>query len=311
MNTMASGYHKPLYREDDNGSDSPYRRQAFCAGYDGGLDQYLREIAKTPLLSAKEETRLGRRARKGDSNATNKLVVHNLRLVVSIAKKYMYYGTSLLDLIEEGNLGLMKAADKYDPERGCKFSTYATWWIRQAVTRALSNQARTVRVPVYVTDEVARCRNASDLYWIQNGKNPSDDEVAETLNSKVSKVREITALGHSVDPDSYIPIDGLPIHDDDQYAHQGYDNGYTEAMKETDISVVVDRLLNSLAPREQGILRHRWGLEDGVSHTLEDTGKKFHLTRERIRQLERDCLRNMRSHAEEHLAEDIHALLLV
>ena len=167
---------------------------------ENGLSTYLGEISRIRLLSTSEEIRLAKRAQKGDRAARRKLIVSNLRLVVSIAKKYLYYGLPLQDLIEEGNLGLMKAVDRYDPERGCKFSTYATWWIRQAVTRSLSNQGRTVRIPVYVTDNVARYKKTVNDLYIRSGKYPEPEQVAEAMGIKASEANRIQEFVRDVSP---------------------------------------------------------------------------------------------------------------
>ena len=161
---------------------------------ENGLSTYLAEISRIPLLSTSEEVRLAKEIRAGNAEARRRLIVSNLRLVVSIAKKYLYYGLPLLDLIEEGNLGLMKAVKRYDPDRGCKFSTYATWWIRQAVTRALSNHGRTVRIPVYVTDNVSRYKKTAEDLYIRTGKHPGPEEVAEEMGIKEAEARKLQAF---------------------------------------------------------------------------------------------------------------------
>ena len=167
---------------------------------DKSLSKYLNEISKIPLLSPSEELRLARLARKGDMAARRILIVSNLRLVVSIAKKYLYYGLPLLDLIEEGNLGVMKAVERFDPNRGCKFSTYATWWVRQAVTRSLSNQGRTVRIPVYITDNLAKYKRVSEELFKKHGQKPTSEELAKAMDIRLSDLKRIELFSETVSP---------------------------------------------------------------------------------------------------------------
>ena len=243
------------------------------------------------MLSPPEELRLARRAQAGNGEARRKLIVSNLRLVVSIAKKYLYYGLPLQDLIEEGNMGLMKAVDRYDPERGCKFSTYATWWIRQAVTRALSNYGRTVRIPVYVTDNVSRYKKAAEELYIKSGKQPAPEEVAEKLGIKVAEAMKLQAFVRDV-----ASLDNIETTDDSN-------RGIPESIepRRTDVAIAqfeldqqLEELMKQLTPREQDIVRFRYGLMDGAAHTLEQTGRKFGLTRERIRQIENEVMKRLR-----------------
>ncbi len=264
-----------------------------------GLSTYLGEISKIALLSTSEEIRLAKRVRKGDAEARHKLIVSNLRLVVSIAKKYLYYGLPLLDLIEEGNLGLMKAVTRYDPTRGCKFSTYATWWIRQAVTRSLSNYGRTVRIPVYVTDNVARYKKTSEDLYIRTGKRPDPEEVAEEMGIKVAEARRLREFVEDVSP-----LDNMDSTDLDE----GRGVPESSELLRTDKAIVqfeldqqMEELMTQLTPREANILRYRYGLMDGRAHTLEETGREFSLTRERIRQIEKDAMKRLRGFVSEHL----------
>jgi len=263
---------------------------------ENGLSTYLTEISKIPLLTTTEELRLARRARQGDAEARRKLIVSNLRLVVSIAKKYLYYGLPLRDLIEEGNVGLMKAAERFDPERGCKFSTYATWWIRQAITRALSNQGRTVRIPVYVADNVARYRRVAEDLYTRTGKQPEPEEVAEALGIKVSEARKIQELVAGVSPlekmQSTDDMRGLPEHIEPTHPD--------EAIVQIALDQQMDELMSQLTEREGNIIRFRYGLMDGRAHTLEETGRRFGLTRERIRQIEKDVMRRLRCFVADH-----------
>jgi len=259
---------------------------------ENGLSTYLGEIAKIPLLSTSEEIRLARRAQQGDGEARHKLIVSNLRLVVSIAKKYLYYGLPLLDLIEEGNLGLMKAVDRYDPERGCKFSTYATWWIRQAVTRSLSNQGRTVRIPVYVTDNVARYKKTAEELYIRSGRRPEPDEVAIELGIKPAEAKRLREFVEDISP-----LDKLETTDTDdgRGIPESIEPHRTDkAIAQFEFDQQMEELMKQLSPRESNILRYRYGLMDGKAHTLEETGREFNLTRERIRQIEKDAMKRLR-----------------
>jgi len=265
---------------------------------DSGLSLYLAEISKIPLLSASEELRLAREAQRGVGAARRKLIVSNLRLVVSIAKKYLYYGLPLQDLIEEGNLGLMKAVDRFDPERGCKFSTYATWWIRQAITRGLSNYGRTVRIPVYVTDNIARYRKAAEELYKKSGKYPEVEEVAKALGIKTAEAQKIQNFVHEIAPldnmDSVSEDDGRGIPESVQPTR------IDEAIVQLERDQELEELMARLTEREANILRYRYGLTDASAHTLEETGRQFGLTRERIRQIEKDAMRRLRSIVDEN-----------
>ncbi len=266
---------------------------------DTGLSAYLAEISKIPLLTASEEKRLARAAQKGDAEARKKLIVSNLRLVVSIAKKYLYFGLAMQDLVEEGNVGLMKAVDKFDPERGCKFSTYATWWIRQGVTRALSNYGRTVRIPVYVTDNVARYKKASEEVYKRSGKWPEHEEVAKVLGIKESEAKKIAKFVGMI-----APLEDLDSIDADPQGN--VKEIVVSGQHDADIhNFVVDEelatLMAGLSERENEIMRFRYGLSDGRAHTLEETGRQFKLTRERIRQIEKDVLKRLRSIVEDDM----------
>jgi len=268
---------------------------------ENGLSTYLGEIAKIPLLSTSEEIRLARRAQQGDGEARHKLITSNLRLVVSIAKKYLYYGLPLLDLIEEGNLGLMKAVDRYDPERGCKFSTYATWWIRQAVTRSLSNQGRTVRIPVYVTDNVARYKKTAEELYIRTGRRPEPEEVAKELGIKPAEAKRLREFVEDI-----TPLDKLETTDTDDgrgIPESLEPHKVDKAIAQFEFDQQMEELMKQLTPRESNILRYRYGLMDGRAHTLEETGREFSLTRERIRQIEKDAMKRLRSFVAQH-AED-------
>lgn len=265
---------------------------------ENGLSTYLSEISKIPLLSPSEEVRLARLAKKGDAAARRRLIVSNLRLVVSIAKKYLYYGLPLQDLIEEGNIGLMKAADRYDPERGCKFSTYATWWIRQAVTRSLSNQGRTVRVPVYITDNVARYKKVAEELYIKTGRQPEVDEMAKALGLTEREVLKLQSFVDTVEP-----IDRMQSTDSEMAREipESMEPAITNAaLEQFELDQQMGQLFAELNEREAAIIKFRYGLDDGRAHTLEETGKRFKLTRERIRQIEKDVMKRLRVFVKEN-----------
>jgi RNA polymerase primary sigma factor len=265
---------------------------------ESGLSTYLADISRIPLLSTSEEIRLARRAQNGEAEARSKIIVSNLRLVVSIAKKYLYFGLALQDLIEEGNMGLMKAVERFDPERGCKFSTYATWWIRQAITRALSNYGRTVRIPVYVTDNVAKYKKVAEELYIKTGKRPGPEEVAERMDIKLVEARKLQAFVEDISP-----LDRMESTDDtsgrgipESLEPRRVDN----AIAQIEIDQQLEELMKHVTGREEQIVRFRYGLADGQAHTLEETGKKFSLTRERIRQIEKDVMRRLREIVADH-----------
>ena len=260
---------------------------------DDPVKVYLKEIGRVPLLTPDEEVDLAVRISNGDEAAKKRLSEANLRLVVSIAKRYLGRGMQFLDLIQEGNLGLIKAVEKFDYTKGFKFSTYATWWIRQAITRAIADQARTIRIPVHMVETINKVKKVSSQLLHANGREPSAEEVAEELDMPVDKVREImrvaqepvsleTPIGE--EEDSHL---GDFIPDDDAPAPA--DSASHTLLKETLSSV-----LDSLTPREEKVLRLRFGLEDGRSRTLEEVGKEFNVTRERIRQIEAKALRKLR-----------------
>lgn len=268
---------------------------------DVNLSIYLAEISKVPLLSPKEEKRLAIRAQNGEAEAKRLIIVSNLRLVVSIAKKYLYYGLPLLDLIEEGNIGLMKAADRFDPDRGCKFSTYATWWIRQAVTRALSNFGRTVRIPVYVTDNIARYKKTAEKLYIRTGQRPEVEEVAEEMGIKLKEAEKLRKFVDVVQP-----LENLETTDND--AGRGIPEEYQpikrdQSVVQFELDQQMAELMKELTEREAGIIRYRYGLTDGKAHTLEETGRAFSLTRERIRQIEKNVLKRLGEYAKEHAVD--------
>ncbi|HEZ7985824.1 MAG TPA: RNA polymerase sigma factor RpoD [Ruminococcus sp.] len=254
---------------------------------------YLKEIGRVPLLTTEEEIELAQRMSKGDPYAKKRLSEANLRLVVSIAKKYVGRGMQFLDLIQEGNLGLIKAVEKFDYTKGFKFSTYATWWIRQAITRAIADQARTIRIPVHMVETITKVKKVSSQLLHENGHDPSPEEIADKLSMPVDKVREImrvaqdpvsleTPIGE--EEDSHL---GDFIPDDDAPAP-------AEAASHTLLKEQLNEVLATLTDREAKVLKLRFGLEDGRARTLEEVGQRFDVTRERIRQIEAKALRKLR-----------------
>ncbi|MBR3901865.1 MAG: RNA polymerase sigma factor RpoD [Ruminococcus sp.] len=260
---------------------------------DDPVKVYLKEIGRVPLLATEEEIELAQRMNTGDRYAKKRLCEANLRLVVSIAKKYVGRGMQFLDLIQEGNLGLIKAVEKFDYTKGFKFSTYATWWIRQAITRAIADQARTIRIPVHMVETITKVKKVSSQLLHENGHDPSPEEIADKLSMPVDKVREImrvaqdpvsleTPIGE--EEDSHL---GDFIPDDDAPAP-------AEAASHTLLKEQLNEVLNTLTDREAKVLKLRFGLEDGKARTLEEVGQRFEVTRERIRQIEAKALRKLR-----------------
>ena len=254
---------------------------------------YLKEIGKVPLLTAEEEIELAQRMEDGDEEAKKKLAEANLRLVVSIAKRYVGRGMLFLDLIQEGNLGLIKAVEKFDYHKGYKFSTYATWWIRQAITRAIADQARTIRIPVHMVETINKLIRVSRQLLQELGREPTPEEIAEELDMPVERVREIlkisqepvsleTPIGEEEDSHlgDFIQDDNVPVP--------------AEAAAATLLKEQLDEVLDTLTEREQKVLRLRFGMNDGRARTLEEVGREFDVTRERIRQIEAKALRKLR-----------------
>ena len=260
---------------------------------DDPVKAYLKEIGRVPLLTAEQETALARAAQAGDEDARRKLSEANLRLVVSVAKRYAGRGLPFLDLIQEGNLGLMKAAEKFEPERGFKFSTYATWWIRQSITRAIADQGRTIRIPVHLVESINRVKKTTGDLLRKNGREPTAEEIAVQLDMEPDRVRELLQLAQ--DPISL----ETPVGEEED-AH------LEDFIQDEDAGVPVDEagrqllrrelfsVLKSLTPREERVIALRFGLEDGRAHTLEELGKEFNVTRERVRQIEAKALRKLR-----------------
>lgn len=260
---------------------------------DDPVRMYLKDIGKIPLLDPEREAYLAERIYAGDEEAKNELVEANLRLVVSIAKKYVGKGMYFLDLIQEGNLGLIKAVEKFDHTKGYKFSTYATWWIRQAITRAIADQARTIRIPVHMVETIHRVSRTSRQLLQEYGREPTIDEIAEKLGMSADKVREIMKAAQ--DPVSL----ETPIGEEDD-SHLGDfipdDSSPTpaEAVSYQLLREQLNKVLHTLTPREEMVIKLRFGLEDGRTRTLEEVGKEFNITRERIRQIEAKALRKLR-----------------
>ncbi|MBP5159147.1 MAG: RNA polymerase sigma factor RpoD [Lachnospiraceae bacterium] len=260
---------------------------------DDPVKQYLKEIGSYPLLTMEEEVELAKRIENGDEAAKDKLTESNLRLVVSIAKRYVGRGLSFLDLIQEGNLGLIKAVAKFDYRKGYKFSTYATWWIRQAITRSIADQSRTIRIPVHMSEVINRTYRVSRSLLQELGREPTEQELADALDFSVDKVREILKV--SADP---ISLD-TPIGEEDD-SHLGdfiKDDtimGPEEAASYAMLRDQISKLLDTLSERERRVLVLRFGLNDGRGRTLEEVGREFKVTRERIRQIEAKALRKLR-----------------
>ena len=260
---------------------------------DDPVKMYLKEIGKVPLLTADEEVDLAKRMADGDESAKKRLAEANLRLVVSIAKRYVGRGMLFLDLIQEGNLGLIKAVEKFDYHKGFKFSTYATWWIRQAITRAIADQARTIRIPVHMVETINKLIRVSRQLLLELGREPTPEEIAGELDMTVDRVREIlkisqepvsleTPIGEEEDSHlgDFIQDDNVPVP--------------AEAAAQTLLKEQLDDVLDTLTEREQKVLRLRFGMNDGRARTLEEVGKEFDVTRERIRQIEAKALRKLR-----------------
>ena len=262
-------------------------------GMEDPVRMYLKDIGKILLLSPEEELELAKRIELGDEEAKNKLAEANLRLVVSIAKRYAGRGMQFLDLIQEGNLGLIKAVDKFDYRKGFKFSTYATWWIRQAITRAIADQARTIRIPVHMVETINRLVRTSRQLLQELGREPQPEEIAQRMDLPVERIREVMKI--SQDPVSL----ETPI-GEEEYSHLG------DFIQDEHVAVPVDaatftllheqllEVLDTLTEREQKVLKLRFGLEDGRPRTLEEVGREFNVTRERIRQIEAKALRKLR-----------------
>lgn len=280
-----------LNRALDIGEDNSDRNSG---GVDDPVKIHLREIGKIPLLTAEEEVELAEKIAQGDQQARDRLIVANMRLVVSIAKHYVGRGMPLLDLIQEGYSGLIKAVEKFDHTKGYKFSTYATWWIRQSITRAIADQARTIRIPVHMVETISRVKKMQNKLLHENGHEPTVDEVAKELNMTPDKVREIIRIAQDPvsleapvgeEEDSYLG-DFIP----DEDAPAPIDTAMQSVFKDE-----LNKALNTLPEREREVLKFRYGVGYDRSHTLEEVGRQFKVTRERIRQIEAKALRKLRS----------------
>ena len=280
----------------------PQPKEETVKEYPDSVQMYLREIGKIPLIPAEEEKELARRIEKGDPDARNKLAQANLRLVVSIAKKYVGRSANLtlLDLIQEGNIGLFRAVEKFDWRKGFKFSTYATWWIRQAITRALADQSRTIRIPVHMVETISKYRQAVRRLSQDLGRDPLAEEIASEMGVEVEKIHHIQKISQDT-----VSID-MPIGEDDEDSTLGEfieDDKVLSPDQSAARGILKDHIqeiLVDLTPREQKILNMRFGLEDGTYHTLEEVGKVFGVTRERIRQIEAKALEKIRQHEKAH-----------
>lgn len=285
---------EPMSDGDQDFEDDLSSGSIDFSAIDDPVKIYLHEIGRVDLLSPEEEIELGRRMKEGDENARKHLIEANLRLVLSIAKRYTNKSSmSFLDLVQEGNLGLIKAVEKFDYTKGYKFSTYATWWIRQSITRAIADQARTIRIPVHMVETMTKVKKTSSQLLHKNGREPTPDEIAAALDMPVDKVREV--LRNAQDPVSL----ETPIGEEED-SHLGDfipdENAPepTEAAAQMLLKEIMDQILSTLTEREEKVLRLRMGLDDGRMRTLEEVGQMFNVTRERIRQIEAKALRKLR-----------------
>lgn len=294
--------------EEEDDEDVLNQGQYFDDASDDSVRLYLREIGKIPLLNAEEELALAQRVVAGEKKAKDKMAEANMRLVVSIAKRYSGRGLDLLDLIQEGNTGLLRAVEKFDPDKGFKFSTYATWWIRQAITRAIADQARTIRIPVHMVETINKLLRTQRRMTQELNREPTIEELGKELEMEPEKVeyvikikQDITSLdagvGRDGDDEDSILLDF--IEDEDSTTPE--DSAASQLLKEQ-----VQSVLSSLSDREQKIVKMRFGLENGKSHTLEEVGQEFAVTRERIRQIEAKALAKLRKHKD---AKKLHEYL--
>ena len=301
--TMEKEGIEVIYTPEVIRTDIPLESLVSDASADDPVKVYLKDIGKVPLLSGDEEIELAKKALDGDENAKRKLSESNLRLVVSVAKRYVGRGLQFLDLIQEGNMGLMKAVDKFDYTKGFRFSTYATWWIRQAITRAVADQARTIRIPVHMGEMINKEKHASQNLEQRLGRTPTTSEVAKEMGVSEERVREIQRIARTP-----LPWD-TPVGDDDDN-HLGdfiADDNTATPQDAATYALLKQQLLdtlNTLDPREEMVLRRRYGLDDGRPRTLEDVGKEFGVTRERVRQIEAKALRKLRHPARSKKLKD-------
>jgi RNA polymerase primary sigma factor len=281
----------------DDKAKSKYDKDLDISGIadDDSVRMYLREIGRIPLLSTEDEVRLAKRVESGDKVAKKKLAEANLRLVVSIAKKYLGRGLSLLDLIQEGNTGLMRAVEKFDYKKGYKFSTYATWWIRQAITRAIADQARTIRIPVHMIETINKLIRVQRQLVQDLGREPTPEEIAQEMGLDLDKVEHIIKISQET-----VSLEAPVGEEEDSKLSDFIEDDKNLSPEESAIYQLlkghVNEFLGELSPREQKILRMRFGLENGRTHTLEEVGQEFGVTRERIRQIEAKALQKLKKH---------------
>ncbi len=279
---------------DESERDKELFEQALSdIGLDDPVKMYLKDIGRVPLLSTDDEIELARRMQEGDEAAKQQLSEANLRLVVSIAKRYVGRGMLFLDLIQEGNLGLMKAVEKFDYQKGFKFSTYATWWIRQSITRAIADQARTIRIPVHMVETINRLTRISRMLLQEHGREPTPEEIAEAMEIDVARVREIQKIAQ--DP---ISLETPIGEEEDSHLGDFIEDDKTQTPGDSVAFIMLKEqllgVLDTLTPREEKVLRLRYGIDDGKPRTLEEVGREFNVTRERIRQIEAKALRKLR-----------------
>ena len=291
----------PEYIEDvseDELSNEKLLNLGNSAKVDEPIKMYLREIGQVPLLTHDEEIEYAKKAYEGDEEASKKLIESNLRLVVSIAKKHTNRGLKLLDLIQEGNIGLMKAVEKFEYTKGYKFSTYATWWIRQAITRAIADQGRTIRIPVHMIETINKIKKESRIYLQETGKDASPEILAERLGMEVDKIKAIQEMNQEP-----ISLETPVGSEEDSELGEKTTSPY-EATNRAILREELDAVLKTLSPREEKVLRYRYGLDDSSPKTLEEVGKIFNVTRERIRQIEVKALRKLRHPSRKKKLED-------
>ena len=284
--------------EEELDEEALTKEQYFDDATDDSVRMYLREIGKIPLLNSEEEFELAQRVLKGEKKAKDKMAEANMRLVVSIAKRYSGRGLDFLDLIQEGNTGLLRAVEKFDPDKGFKFSTYATWWIRQAITRAIADQARTIRIPVHMVETINKLLRTQRRMTQEFNREPTIEELAEELEMTPEKIeyvikikQDITSLDAGIGRDGDEEDSTLSDFVEDEDSITPEESAATQLLKEQ-----VKEVLSSLSDREQKIIRMRFGLDNGKSHTLEEVGQEFAVTRERIRQIEAKALAKLRKH---------------
>ena len=294
--------------EEELDEEALTKEQYFDDATDDSVRMYLREIGKIPLLNSEEEFELAQRVLKGEKKAKDKMAEANMRLVVSIAKRYSGRGLDFLDLIQEGNTGLLRAVEKFDPDKGFKFSTYATWWIRQAITRAIADQARTIRIPVHMVETINKLLRTQRRMTQEFNREPTIEELAEELEMTPEKIeyvikikQDITSLDAGIGRDGDEEDSTLSDFVEDEDSITPEESAATQLLKEQ-----VKEVLSSLSDREQKIIRMRFGLDNGKNHTLEEVGQEFAVTRERIRQIEAKALVKLRKHKD---AKKLHEYL--